>query len=71
MFEEKSKQFGNAQKIVIGFVYIPPIGSNYYDDEMFAILEQEITILKYKEFDILLAGDFNASTEDLTDFVEF
>eukprot|EP00794_Sanderia_malayensis_P004256 gene4257-4822_t len=38
---------------------------------MFEILEREIAILKNKKFDILLAGDFNARTKDLTDFVEF
>ena len=56
--------------MALGFVYVPPIGSFYYDDESFENIEKDICMLKSQKFAILLVGDFNARTRTLDDFIE-
>ena len=59
------------KRVALGFVYVPPSNSFYYDDESFEKLESDINILKNKGFEILLMGDFNARTTENRDFDEF
>ena len=69
--KEKKKVLKTKNKMALGFVYVPPIGSFYYDDESFENIEKDICMLKSQKFAILLVGDFNARTRTLDDFIEF
>ena len=69
--KEKNKILKTTNKIALGFVYISPIGSIYYDDDCFENIEKDISMLKSQKFDILLLGDFDARTRTDNDYAEF
>ncbi len=69
--KENRKILDPGNKLALGFVYSPPLGSHYYDDESFKNLEKEITYLKEQGCDIILVGDFNARTKTVNDFIEY
>lgn len=60
--------FGLSDDIYICAIYIPPIGSNHYDND-FLFLEEEISHFSSKG-KLLLIGDFNSRTGEKLDFIE-
>ena len=67
---ELSKHFINTDKnIIVGVVYIPPESSKYSNREAFASIESEMHDLISDDKYILLAGDFNARTGELDDYL--
>ena len=58
--------------IIIGASYFPHEGSVYFDDEMFNVLCSDIIDLNSTyNVPLCLAGDFNARTSNLNDFVTY
>lgn len=60
--------FGFKNNVYVGCIYLPPISSNHYDDDMLN-LENEINHFNNKG-EVLLLGDFNARTACDIDFIE-
>ena len=60
----------NQNTIIMGFLYIPPENSIFYNSQTtnngIGIVEIESNFEDYK---LLLAGDFNSRTAELEDFV--
>ena len=56
--------------MILGVVYIPPENSNYYNEDEFLILENEILSFSSENKFVLLSGDFNAKTGQLRDYTE-
>ena len=58
--------------ILLCAVYIPPESSKYADITAFDSLEQDMVFLRnrYPNCDFIIAGDFNARTSDLPDFID-
>ena len=63
------KSISNSQKdLFLCGVYIPPIKSTYFDQEIFENLEADILHYSQKG-NVMLLGDFNARTSKLEDFI--
>ena len=60
--------FGFQNDIYLCTVYIPPMTSTHYDNDILS-LENEISIFSNKG-KVLLLGDFNARTGNSSDFIE-
>ena len=58
------------ENVILGVVYIPPENSNYYNEDEFLILENEILSFSSENKFVLLSGDFNAKTGQLRDYTE-
>ena len=56
------------QDIIIGVCYVPPQSSKYYNEDDFALLEQEIMSFCSESEYVFLTGDFNAQTANMRDF---
>ena len=63
---------GNDNHIFLCAIYIPPESSRYGDISVFDFLEQDMVYLRslYRDCEFILAGDFNARTADLPDFID-
>ena len=53
------------ENVILGVVYIPPENSNYYNEDEFLILENEILSFSSENKFVPLSGDFNAKTGQL------
>ena len=69
-FEEKHKLLRSQNKVMFGFVYIPPNQSKYYDNNSFGQLERDIINFQNSGYSVVLLGDFNARTKTSIDYVE-
>ena len=57
------------ENVVVTAVYLPPAGSAYSGEEDFEILDILINNLQQRYKNIILIGDFNSKTEELSDFI--
>ena len=55
--------------IYIGIVYIPPDKSKYYDEMQMRMLEEEIARFCSENERVILAGDYNARTSMIRDYI--
>ena len=61
---------GYEKPILLGGVYVPPEGSRYGSVDYFDDIEASLSsLLHINDYHILLAGDFNAYTKLLADFI--
>ena len=58
------------ENFIIGSIYIPPESSNFFNDEEFATLENEITSFCSDNKYVILTGDFNARIAELNDYTQ-
>ena len=58
------------ENVILGAVYIPPEGSNFYNEDEFSQLENEITSYCNSHKYVLLSGDQNARTSEIKDYTE-
>jgi hypothetical protein len=66
------KQFLKVDNdVYIGFVYIPPEGSRFYNNEMFDSVSESILNVLSKSDYVMLMGDFNARTGLLNDYCTY
>ena len=60
----------NINDLFCGVVYIPPYGSRYASADPYTEIQQELIRFCGDNKNILLFGDFNSRTKDLSDFTE-
>ena len=60
----------NINDLFCGVVYIPPYGSRYASADPYTEIQQELLRFCGDNKNILLFGDFNSRTKDLSDFTE-
>ena len=60
---------GNADGLYICVVYVPPVSSPYFSDEIFHDLSTEISSLPKSKIPVILCGDFNARTGNMLDYI--
>ena len=60
--------FNSSKDLFLCGVYIPPIKSPYFDEEIFENLETDVLHYSQKG-NVMLLGDFNARTSKLEDFI--
>ena len=69
----KTSLYGLPNDIILYIAYVSPEGSSIYRDENNGILllENNLSLIKnkYNECSLYLAGDFNARTSDLLDYI--
>ncbi|CAC5372882.1 unnamed protein product [Mytilus coruscus] len=58
------------ENVFIGIVYIPPVNTNYTSEEAFNDIELELQRYSEKSDYIILVGDFNSHTANLSDFYD-
>ena len=58
------------ENLILGTVYLPPENSNFYNDEEFLTIENEIMSFCSKHKHAMLSGDFNARTSEMRDYTE-
>ena len=58
------------ENLILGTVYLPPENSNFYSDEEFLTMENEIMSFCSKHKHVMLSGDFNARTSEMRDYTE-
>ena len=58
------------ENLILGAVYIPPENSNFFNEEEFMTLENEITSICSDNKYVILTGDFNARTAELKDYTQ-
>ena len=68
------KKFENQNDIILIFTYISPEGSSFYtnpNDNGIELLANKLVMIssEYQDADFLLAGDFNARTKTLADYI--
>ena len=54
--------------VIIGIVYVPPLHSRFYSNDMFEVFDNEISEMSSKFEYLYLCGDFNAHTGELVDY---
>ena len=59
----------SSDVIYIGVVYIPPDKSKYYDEMQMRMLEEEIARFCSENERVILAGDYNARTSMMRDYI--
>ena len=64
-----SKILQMEENVLLSAIYIPPINSVYSKNDDFELLEEYINNLQPSNNNIILMGDFNAKTKNLTDFL--
>ena len=59
-----------ADKFILGSLYIPYEGSDYYDKDTFENLTDDLNIIN-SDYDLplMLIGDFNSRTSNLNDIM--
>lgn len=57
------------ENVIIGTIYVPPTQSRFFNDEEITNLENEITSICSNHKYVFIAGDFNARTSHLNDFI--
>ena len=57
------------EDLLLGILYIPPTQSRFLNEDEYLSLENEITLMCSKSSYICLAGDMNARTAQLCDFI--
>ena len=70
----KKTFFQLSKDTIVGFVYIPPQGSPFYNTNegngivmLHTVIE--IIMLKYDDFNLILTGDFNSRTGNSEDYI--
>ena len=58
------------ENLILGAVYILPENSNFFNEEEFMTLENEITSICSDDKYFILTGDFNACTAELKDYTQ-
>ena len=58
------------ENLILGTVYLPPENSNFYNNEEFLTMENEILSFCRKHKHVMLSGDFNARTSEMRDYTE-
>ena len=58
------------KNLIFGTVYLPPENSNFYNDEEFLTMENEIMSLCNNNKHVMFSGDFNARTSEMRDDTE-
>ena len=68
----KYKGNNDQRNMVLCLIYVPPENSNYSNISIFDEIEDNFIDLKSKneDFDICIAGDLNARTANLKDYLE-
>ena len=64
-----SKILEMEENVLLSAIYIPPINSLYSKNDDFELLEEYINNLQLSNNNIILMGDFNAKTKNLTDYL--
>ena len=64
----KLKYNENITEFIIGIVYIPPVASNFYNNDLYATFADEVSEISSKYEHVYLCGDFNAQTGNLADY---
>ena len=59
---------GLNEDILIGDIYLPPVGYRYFDESEFSFLEQGHTVKSSEYKMTCLIGDINARTSELPDY---
>ena len=62
-----SKFFGLERDVVVGAIYIPPVGSSYLaeNDNYFDIISEQLGAPEVQNADLVLCGDLNARTASI------
>ena len=55
---------------MLGAIYIPPESSNFFNEDEFSLLDDEITSFCSSHKNVILSGDFNARTSSMKDYTE-
>ena len=61
--------FDIPEDLILGILYIPPTQSRFLNEDEYACLETEITLMCSKSPYVCLTGDMNARTAELSDFI--
>ncbi|CAG2227993.1 unnamed protein product [Mytilus edulis] len=69
-FSVDKKVFDLDENIVFGIVYIPPVNTNYTSKEAFNEIDVEFQRFSQNSKYIVLLGDFNSRTANLSDFYD-
>ncbi|VDI39621.1 Hypothetical predicted protein [Mytilus galloprovincialis] len=69
-FSVDKKVFDLDENIVFGIVYIPPVNTNYTSEEAFNEIDVEFQRFSQNSKYIVLLGDFNSRTANLSDFYD-
>ena len=67
--EINSKILKIPENVILTAVYLPPSGSAYSGEEDFELLDILINNLQQNYKNIILTGDFNSKTRELSDFI--